>query len=73
MDIRQEIANQLDQLAPAQQELVLSFVASLRADALTGENGSALRQFSGSLDSVSARQMSAAIEKECEHVDSSQW
>lgn len=73
MDIRQEIADKLAQLPPAQQELVLSFVASLRADALKGENGSALRKFSGSLDLVSARQMSEAIGKGCEHVDSSRW
>lgn len=73
MDIRQEIAKHVEQLPPASQELVLSFVTSLRTESLVGERGSALRQFSSSLDSVSARQMSEAIEKECEHVDSSQW
>jgi len=73
MDIRQEIAKHMEQLPPASQELLLSFVTSLKAEALVGEKGSALRQFSSSLNSVSARQMHEAIERECEQVDSSQW
>jgi len=73
MDIRQEISKHVEQLPPASQELVLSFVTSLKAEAALGEKGSALRQFSSSLDSVSARQMREAIERECEQVDSSQW
>jgi hypothetical protein len=38
-----------------------------------GEKGARLRQFSSSLDSVSARQMSQAIEEECEQVDAGEW
>jgi hypothetical protein len=73
MDIRQEIVKQIDQLPPAMQEQVLRFVASLTAAAPVGEKGAALRQFSNSLDPVSAQQMRQAIERECEQVDSSQW
>jgi hypothetical protein len=73
MDIRQEIAKQVEQLPPAMQEQVLRFVASLTTAALTGEKGSALHQFSSSLDPISAQQMSEAIERGCEQVDSSQW
>ncbi len=73
MDIRQEIAKQVEQLPPAMQEQVLRFVTSLTAAPPAGERGAALHQFSSSLDLVSARQMSEAIEKGCEHVDSSQW
>ena len=35
--------------------------------------GARLRQFSSSLDSVSARQMSQAIEGACEQVDAGEW
>ena len=73
MDIREEIAKQVEQLPPLMQEQVLRFVASLRATEPAGEKGAALRMFSGSLDSASAQQISAAIERECEQVDNSQW
>ena len=73
MDIRQEIAKQVEHLPPTMQERVLRFVVSLATASPTGERGVMLRQFSGSLDPVSARQMSEAIEQECERVDASQW
>ena len=73
MDIRKEIAKQVDQLPPAMQEQVLRFVASLRDEKVIGEKGAALLVFSGSLDAVSAQEMSDAIERECEQVDHSQW
>ena len=73
MDIRKEIEKQVDQLPPAMQEQVLRFVASLRDEKAIGEKGAALLVFSGSLDAVSAQEMSDAIERECEQVDHSQW
>jgi hypothetical protein len=73
MDFRQEIAKQVEKLPPEMQEQVLRFAASLSASALVGEKGARLRQFSSSLDSVSARQMSQAIEEECEQVDAGEW
>lgn len=73
MDVQQEIAKQVEKLPPAMQAQVLRFVASLTTAAPLGEKGIALRHFSSSLDSLSARQMSEAIEKECERVDTSQW
>jgi hypothetical protein len=73
MDVRQEIARQVEKLPPHLQEQVLRFVASLPASASTGENGSTLRQFSSSLDAVSALQMTQAIEEECERVDAGEW
>jgi len=69
MDIRLEIARQVEKLPPETQEQVLRFVASLSASALTGEKGANLRQFASSLDSVSAAQMIQAVEQECERVD----
>src|SRR5271157_826276 len=73
MDFRQEIARQVEKLPPDMQEQVLRFAASLSASAPVGEKGARLRQFSSSLDSVSARQMSQAIEEECEQVDAGEW
>ena len=71
MDLRQEIANQVDRLPPDMQEQVLRYVISLSKSVPAGESGAALRQFASTLDSVSAREMILAIEEECEHVDAS--
>jgi ADP-dependent phosphofructokinase/glucokinase len=73
MDVSKEIAEQVEKLPPDMQEQVLRFVASLATSAPVGENGARLRQFSSSLDSVSARQMTQAIDEECERVDASEW
>ena len=73
MDIRQAIASRVELLPEDLQERVLRFVASLSASPTIGENGSALRQFSYSIDSASARQMMEAIEEECERVDVGEW
>jgi hypothetical protein len=73
MDLRQEIARKIDNLPTDLQAQVLRFVASLSASAPVGEKGAALRQFSSSLDSLSARQMIQAIEEECERVEAGEW
>jgi hypothetical protein len=73
MDVREEIAKHVEALPADLQERVLHFVASLSAPAPVGESGSTLRQFSSCLDSLSAREMTQAIEHECERVDASQW
>ncbi len=73
MDFRQEIAKRLETLPAELQERVLRFVATLAASTPVGESGSALRQFASSIDSLSARQMIQAIDRECERVDAGQW
>jgi len=73
MDIPQEIAERVESLPLDRQELVLKFIASLSDTGLVGEKGSALRPFSSSIDSDSARQMSQAIEEECERIDAGEW
>jgi hypothetical protein len=78
MNVRQEIAKQVERLPQHLQEQVLRFVASLSASSpttssLAGETGASLRKFSSSLDSLSARQMTEAIEEECERVDAGEW
>ena len=73
MQARDEIVKQIDKLSPEMQQQVLRFVASLAASMPKGECGAVLRQFSGSLDAVSAQQMIQAIEEECERVDAGEW
>jgi hypothetical protein len=73
MDVRQEIAKQVEKLPPERQEQVLRFVASLDVRAPAGEKGANLRQFAASIDSVSAGQMIRAIEEECERIDAGEW
>jgi len=73
MDVLQEIARQVGKLPAEQQEKVLRFVSSLSAPALVGENGANLRQFSAYLDPASAKQMTEAIEEECERIDPREW
>lgn len=69
MDLRQQIAQQVEKRPADMQEQVLRFVASLSPSAPVGENGARLRQFASSLDAVSAKEMTQAIEEECERVD----
>jgi hypothetical protein len=73
MNVRHEIAKQIEALPPEMQERALGFVASLAGSAPKGEHGAGLRQFSSSLDAVSARQMTQAIEEGCERVDAGEW
>jgi hypothetical protein len=73
MNIGQEIAKRVETLSVELQERVLLFAASLTPSTPAGERGSALRQFSSSLDSICARQMTQAIGEECERIDASQW
>ncbi len=73
MDLRAEIVARVDKLPPEMQEQVFRFVASLEVPTSTGESGTALRRFSGSLDAVSAQEIARAIEEHCERVDVGEW
>jgi len=69
MDVGHEIEKRVEALSPEMQEQGLRFVTSLAGSAPRGEPGAALRQFSSSLDTISARQKTQAIEEECERAD----
>jgi hypothetical protein len=73
MDVRTEIAERVAKLSPQLQEQVLLFVSSLQPSTPRGESGAVLTRFAGSLDTVSAGEMTQAIEAECERVDAGQW
>ena len=66
MDMRDKIVKQIEKLPREMQEQVLRFATSLAASPPEGEPGAALLPFASSLDSESARQMTEAIEQECE-------
>jgi len=72
MDVKEEIARQIEKLPPDAQNRVLQFVASL-ASPTRGTNGADLCQFASSLDAESAHQMTRAIEEECERIDTAEW
>jgi hypothetical protein len=73
MDIRDEIVSQLNKLPLEMQQQVLRFLATLTASASKGESGAGLRPFAGTLDPLSATEMTQAIEEECERVDVAEW
>ena len=73
MDVKEQIAKQVERLPADLQQQVLRFATSLVRSAPVGENGAALRQFAFSLDAVSAGEMSKAIEEECERIDAAEW
>ncbi|MCU1237423.1 MAG: hypothetical protein JWP63_5390 [Candidatus Solibacter sp.] len=73
MDVKHEIAKQLEKLPPEMQEQVLRFATSLAGTAPAGESGEALLEFSSLFDSVSLQEMTEAIEAECERVDAGCW
>ncbi len=72
MDVKDEIARQVEKLPPDAQNQVLQFVTSLAA-ATRGADGATLCQFAFSLDTESAQQMINAIEEGCERIDASEW
>jgi hypothetical protein len=73
MDVKHDIITRLESLPPELQMQVLKFVTSLSPSTIKGDRGTALRQFSKSLDVLSAQQMMQAIEEECERVDDTGW
>ncbi|MDX2149613.1 MAG: hypothetical protein SFV54_02685 [Bryobacteraceae bacterium] len=73
MNVRTEIDKRVAKLSPQLQEQVLQFIASLQFSAWRGESGAELARSAGSLDDLSAREMSKAIDEECERVDAGQW
>jgi hypothetical protein len=73
MNVKSQIVSQLESLSPELQEQVLQYVNSLTCSSRTGERGADLRQFAGSLDSVSANEIKRAIDNECERIDATGW
>ena len=73
MSLQAEIAKQVEKLPPSAQQEVLRFATSLASGVPRGEKGANLLAFSGSLDPESAREMTEAIEIECERIDPSEW
>ncbi len=73
MSIRSEIDERVAKLSHHLQEQVLHYISALEASRRKGESGAELARFAGSLDGISALEMSRAIEEECEQVDADHW
>lgn len=73
MDLRAEIAVRVDALSPELQRRVLVFITALGSGRPAGTPPAGFRDLVGLLDPVSAREMSRAIEQDCERVDDSLW
>jgi hypothetical protein len=73
MSVRSEIDERVAKLSPQLQEQVLHYISALEPLRKQGERGAELARFAGSLDGISALEMSRAIEEECERVDADHW
>jgi hypothetical protein len=73
MDVKQDIIARLENLPPELQIQVLKVCRVVESFDNQRDRGTDLRQFSRSLDVLSAQQMMQAIEEECERVDDTGW
>ncbi len=70
--IEQEIVSYVHDMAPAQQDEVLTFVRSL-AMRPVGVRGHELLEFAGAIAPEDLAALQEAIEAECEQVDLDEW
>ena len=68
--IKENIVNQIDRLPYDLQLRVLDFAASLSPK---GVEGKALLRFKGTISANDLRQISKAIDEDCEKADISEW
>lgn len=72
MSVVDQLIDRVESLSPDQRQKFIIRLGSHYPD-VKGIPGKVLLEFSGSLDSTSAKEMMAAIEHECEHVDEREW
>ena len=73
MDVPQEITKRVQVLPAELQDQVLRFIDALSQAPAAGLPSVELLPFAATLDPESARQMSEAIEEECEQIDPGDW
>ncbi len=71
--IKERILTDLDRLSPEQQEQAADLVHGLASTLPRGATVEDLLSVAGTLDAVSAREMTAAVEAGCERVDLDEW
>ena len=71
MTLAQQILKEVDQLNSNQQREVLGFARSLRLQG--GRSGRDLLRFAGTIAATDLKEMSDAIEADCERVDPDAW
>ncbi len=68
-----QILDDLDRLTPEQERRAAEFIRGMASSLPSGVPGRNLLEFSGSLDTDSARDMREAIEEGCEQIDLDRW
>ena len=71
--IQEELLKRLEQLAPEMQRRVLDFATALVLSKPKGTPAADLLRFAGTIGPEDARQMTEAIEAECERIDPNEW
>lgn len=71
--VEQELREQLERLAPAQQRQVLEFARTLAAAHIRGVPGKTLARFAGTISKDDLATITAAIAQGCEQVNPDEW
>lgn len=71
--IAERLLEQLDQLPPESQRMVLDFAQVLASSCPKGTPGKRLLRFTGVIKADDIRSMKGAIEAGCEQVDVNEW
>lgn len=71
--LEKELLEQLDKLAPAQQQQVLSFARNLVQSRPLGVPGRELLRFAGTIPPDDLAAMARAIEDGCEQINRDEW
>jgi hypothetical protein len=71
--LRNEILHQFEKLKPDQQRKVLEFARALANTNLEGTRGKDLLRFAGTIEPSDLKEMTEAIEQDCEKVDANEW
>ena len=73
MDLKEEICRRVEGLSFEQQRRLLAYCDAFGQNFHRDESGTALLPFFGTLDDVSAKEMTEAIEAACESIDLREW
>jgi ethanolamine utilization protein EutP (predicted NTPase) len=71
--VKDEIISELDGLTVTQQQKVLEYMRSVASQLPPGVAGPEFRKFAGLIPKEELAAMAAAIEEDCERIDTSEW
>lgn len=75
MSIKEQLANEVDRLTPAQQQVLLDYAKRLRGTSSVGTSGDQLLDYMNSFqfEPGAVDEMMKVIEEDCERVDWDGW